>query len=67
MITRSRVKHILTERLDHDYAKTLCGTIILSPGMIRTISDPKYFTYNHPDCQDCLRQYFSRTDGKNHD
>lgn len=62
MTTRSRVKHILTERLDHEYAKTLCGQIVLSPGMSQILSDPAYFRYNHPDCQDCLRQYFSRTD-----
>jgi len=58
----SRVKHILTERLEHNYAKTLCGRIILSPGMIWIVSDPTYFRYNHPDCQDCLRQYFSSSD-----
>ncbi len=62
MKTRSSAKHIVSERLDHDYVKALCGKIILSPGKDQIIPDPAYFRYNHPDCQACLRQYFSRAD-----
>lgn len=61
MTATSTVKHILTERLDDSYAKALCGKIIISPGAIQMISDPTYFRYNHPNCQKCLRKYFSRT------
>jgi hypothetical protein len=67
MTTRSEVTHILAERLDESYAKALCGKIVCSPGEIRIISDPTYFRYNNPDCQKCLRQYFSRTDRGNRD
>ena len=56
-----RVEHILIERLEHDYAKTLCGRIIYSPGAtFGTYPEPNYFRHNRPDCQDCLRKHFSK-------
>ncbi len=67
MTMTRRVKHILTERLEHNYAKTLCGRIILNPGMMLTVSDPNYFTHNSPDCQGCLHRHFSRTTGGTRD
>lgn len=61
MTTPGGVKHILAERLDDSYVKTLCGKILYSPGLIQAISDPTYFQHNRPDCQKCLRRYFSHT------
>lgn len=59
MRTLTRAKHILVERLEHGFARTLCGRIIPYLGVIfGRYPDPEYFRHNHPDCQDCLRKHF---------
>ncbi len=67
MMRNGRVEHVLTQRLEEGYARTLCGRIIFRPGAIQTYREPKYFRYNHPDCQDCLRRHFSKVTKKKHD
>ena len=60
MRIQGRVAHILIERLENAYVRTLCGRIIHYPaGTFRIYSDSDYFTHNHPDCQDCLGKHFS--------
>jgi len=65
MTRQGRVQHILTERLEHAYVKTLCGRIVRHIGAIfGTYPDPDYFRHNRPDCQDCLRKYCSNQNGR---
>lgn len=55
------VEHILIERLERYYAKTLYGRFIYHPAAILgKYFDLDYFKQNHPDCQDCLRKHFSK-------
>lgn len=59
MTKRVRVEHILIEKVELDYARTLCGRIIYYPGAtFGTYPNLDYFRHNHPDCQDCLRKHF---------
>jgi hypothetical protein len=65
MTTTRKVHHILTERLENAYVKTLCGRIVPHWGAIfGTYPDPDYFRHNRPDCQDCLWKHFSNQKGK---
>jgi hypothetical protein len=65
MRQRQGVEHILTDRLENQYSRTLCGRIVHFLGPIfRTYPDPRYFQDNHPDCQDCLRLHFAKPKDK---
>jgi hypothetical protein len=66
MMNNGRVEHVLTQRLEDGYVRTLCGRIIFRPNPIETYREPTYFRYNHPNCQDCLRKHFAKT-GRKHD
>lgn len=57
-MSTSGVKHIIVKMLGEGYSRTLCGRYVQVFGRTRTYSDPDYFNFERPNCQDCLRKHF---------